>query len=241
MDITVRKVIKDDAGRPVISYIEDVRNGRPSADLVEVLGPGAADLIMRRMRGWSVVGSERLGRELIAAGCVLERHAHLYTRNLTVEPPAAEWPDPGLPVVGHEKVTPEEVFPSWRSAYHPEHPDRQDDHDLADMLAGKVLGPLLPCSGFALDQGRVVAGVLVADWAGQPPLSGPWIIDVFRDPAPSYAGLGSALLRRALALGAEAGLPALGLAVTEGNPARWVYERVGFELVLSSIRVTVPN
>ena len=36
------------------------------------------------------------------------------------------------------------------------------------------------------------------------------------------------LLRRALALGTRDGLPAIGLAVTHGNPAQGLYEAHGF-------------
>ncbi len=49
------------------------------------------------------------------------------------------------------------------------------------------------------------------------------------------------MLRRALALATLHGLPALGLAVSDGNPARRVYERLGFRHMFSSITVIVPG
>jgi ribosomal protein S18 acetylase RimI-like enzyme len=57
-------------------------------------------------------------------------------------------------------------------------------------------------------------------------------MELFRDPA--HPGTGRALLERALQRAAAAGLPALGLAVTDGNPAARLYEAVGFRRVLSS-------
>ena len=84
--------------------------------------------------------------------------------------------------------------------------------------------------------GVVVGVALITDSGGEPPFGGPWVINVFRDPA--VPGTGAPLLRRALALAAAAGLPALGLAVTHGNTgARAVYAALGFEDRLESLSV----
>ena len=53
-------------------------------------------------------------------------------------------------------------------------------------------------------------------------------------------GLGRLLLQRALGLAAELGLPALSLAVTDGNPARRLYQTLGFRHVSTSLNVLVP-
>jgi GNAT superfamily N-acetyltransferase len=86
----------------------------------------------------------------------------------------------------------------------------------------------------------VVAAVIVTDRAGVPPLGGPWVCDLFRHPASEWAGLGRLLLQRALGLAAELGLPALSLAVTDGNPARRLYQTLGFRHVSTSLNVLVP-
>jgi GNAT superfamily N-acetyltransferase len=57
---------------------------------------------------------------------------------------------------------------------------------------------------------------------------------VFRHP--EHRGVGRALLERALAL---ADGPALGLMVTVGNPAREVYELLGFRLVQAFLVVQI--
>ncbi|GGL07508.1 hypothetical protein Sme01_11600 [Sphaerisporangium melleum] len=242
-----RRTVADDSGRPVFSYVEGTREGRPYADLVEVLGPGAPELILRELPGWVVSGDEELGRLLLTAGARPLRHAHGMSRDLRADPAPAEWAETGHGIVACDAVPAAEVFPAWRAAYPPGHPDHQarDDDaataELAPLLAGRSYGPMLPCGGLLLRDDRVVAGVLVGELRGEPPSGGPWVLDVFRDPSPEFAGLGAVMLRRALALATLHGLPALGLAVTEGNPARRVYERLGFRLVSSSITVIVPG
>ena len=57
---------------------------------------------------------------------------------------------------------------------------------------------------------------------------------------PGGRGAGRALLKRALGLATRDGLPALGLAVTEGNPARRLYEELGFRPLLTSFTVRMP-
>jgi hypothetical protein len=58
------------------------------------------------------------------------------------------------------------------------------------------------------------------------------VIELFRHPA--HPGVGRALLERALALATG---PALGLMVTEGNPARRLYEALDFRLVHTALVV----
>ncbi|GII89196.1 hypothetical protein Ssi03_71860 [Sphaerisporangium siamense] len=242
-----RRTATDQAGRPVLSYVEGTRAGRPWADLARELAPGAVEVILRDMPGWVISCDEDLARRLLAAGARPRRHAHVHSRDLRADPAPAEWAETGYGVVSCDAVPAAEVFPAWRAAYpagHPDHNPRTDaealEGELAPLLAGESYGPLLPCGGLLLRDDRVVAGVLVGGH-GDPPLAGPWIYDVFRDPNPRYAGLGAVMLRRALALATLHGLPALGLAVTEGNPARRLYERLGFRHVLTSVTVVVPG
>ncbi|MEU9889373.1 GNAT family N-acetyltransferase [Sphaerisporangium sp. NPDC051011] len=248
METLNRRTATDQAGRPVLSYVEGTRAGRPCADLAEELAPGAVEVILRDMPGWVVSGNEDLGRRLLAAGARPLRHAHVHSRDLRAAPAPAEWAETGYGVVSSDAVPAAEVFPAWHAAYGPGHPDHRpvDDTELLErelepLLDGRSHGPLLPCGGLLLRDGRVVAGVLVGDRGDPPPVGGPWIYDVFRDPSPQYAGLGAVMLRRALSLATLHGLPALGLAVTEGNPARRLYERLGFRHLFSSVTVIVPD
>ncbi|MFY0524326.1 GNAT family N-acetyltransferase [Archangium gephyra] len=146
-----------------------------------------------------------------------------------------------------ERNNAEALAPLLLAAYPPGHPDHfgwtpeEARQEIARILAGEVLGPLLPCSGLALD-GEAVAGVcLITLREGSPPHGGPWVIEVYRHRASRYAGAGAALLRRALWLATQAKLPALSLVVSDGNPARRVYERLGFRHVGSSRTLELPT
>ena len=59
-----------------------------------------------------------------------------------------------------------------------------------------VVGPLLACSRMAVVDGRVAGAAIVNAFPGEPPTAGPWLAELFRDPA--YPGIGRALLRGAL-------------------------------------------
>ena len=137
-------------------------------------------------------------------------------------------------------------MPAVRAAFPPDHPDYHDmpdpehpEHELDELIAGRLLGPLLRCSALAVGEGGdVVGAILVNSRPGDPPLDGPWIADVFRDPR--VRGVGTALLRRAVAVAARDRLPAIGLAVTHSNTARALYEAHGFSDVLELLTVEIP-
>ncbi|WP_327093301.1 GNAT family N-acetyltransferase [Nonomuraea sp. NBC_01738] len=117
------------------------------------------------------------------------------------------------------------------AAYPPGHPDHQvrDAADvlrdeLVPLLGGTLIGPVLPCSRLlAGEDGTVVGGVVVNDWEGRA-----WIANVFRDPAHGRPGLGTGLMLSVMSAAAADGLGSLGLAVSDANPARRLYTRLGF-------------
>ncbi len=214
---------------------------------VEVLADTAAEVVLRELSGWVVVGPVLLGEQLIAGGATARRRYEVMDRRLDTDPPSGAWADadlgPGRRAVALDH-RPEDVFPAWRAAYPAGHPDwreRSDaealDHELVPLLAGHE-GSVQPCSRLAEDQaaGRVLAGVIVIDLPG----AGAWIADVFRDPAPEFSGLGAALLKRALAAAARDGVPRIGLSVTTGNPARAGYRRLGLVATRQMLTVVVP-
>jgi GNAT superfamily N-acetyltransferase len=108
-------------------------------------------------------------------------------------------------------------------------------------LDGRTYGELLVGTAQVLRDGRPIAALIISRFAGDPPYGGPWITDVFRDPEdPLARGLGGVLIRRALALLAGTGEPALTLAVTAGNPAAQRYEALGFTRCWEARRLRLP-
>ncbi|MFI2611362.1 GNAT family N-acetyltransferase [Kitasatospora sp. NPDC018619] len=236
-------------GEPVLRYLPGEREGRPWADLLEVLDEraGAVGFIRAELPGWVVSGPPALGRELMAHGARVLRHAHTLRRDLRADPPPADWAATplrdGLRAVPCDRP-PEELYGAWRAAFAPGHVDFRPGEDarvlaerVAPVLAGELIGPVLPSSLLAVDgEDRVVAGLVLTDRDGRP-----WVAEVFRHPERGYRGLGADLLRRGLGDAAARGLADVTLVVSEGNPARRLYESLGFLHQETSLTVVVPD
>ena len=231
-----------DASGPVGTYDHDERGGHVYADLFR-REPGvsverAARAVLADLRGMRIAGDEPLGRALIAAGGEALRHAHLMSHDLSERPPVPEPPGYGLTDVDRPAA---DLMDAHRAAYptgHVDHRDESPERTLADLenyVTGREFGPLLRGSGLAVaPDGAVVGAILIGTLPGDPPLNGAWVIEVFRHPA--HRGIGRALLERALAI---TDVPALGLMVTEGNPARRLYERLDFRVVQTALVVQI--
>ena len=177
-----------------------------------------------------------LARALLVAGATQRRHARLMTHDLRGVPASSD------PRVVALSASPEELIPSHQAAYRTDHPDYELSRDhaaIGKLLRGELVGPLLGASRMAVVDGRIVGAAILNDFPGEPPYAGPWLSELFRDPA--VPGVGRALLRGALAAAAADGLPALGLAVTGGNPAAGLYEDEGFRTLREDISVTLPG
>jgi GNAT superfamily N-acetyltransferase len=247
------RILTDGDGRAIGRFVVASREGFPLADLFE-LAPGvtvaeAVPAIVAQLRGYVLAGDVELGRALLDAGARAGRHAHVLSRDLVADPAPRAWQDPPAP--DGLRLTPldrpaEDLAAAAVAAYPPEHVDnahldRPIDHpkELRELIAGRSVGPLLGCSGLAVDADDAVVGaVLVNDDEGSPPYGGPWVTQVFR--GPGGRGAGRALLMRALGLATADGLPALGLAVTHGNPAQRLYDELGFRHVVTAFNVRVP-
>ena len=100
---------------------------------------------------------------------------------------------------------------------------------MAGVAGGQVAGPLLDCSVLASRDDAVVGACLVVDKPGQPPEGGPWLLDVFRDPADPARGIGSAMLAYAARSARSASLPTLTAEVDDADGRAHAFlTRLGF-------------
>ncbi|HEY4027498.1 MAG TPA: GNAT family N-acetyltransferase [Candidatus Dormibacteraeota bacterium] len=101
------------------------------------------------------------------------------------------------------------------------------------LVAGELIGPVLTAASSQVEEeagGGPAGACIVVLWQGAPLWpAGPWIADIFVTSTRQGQGLGAALLKRAIAASAAAGATRIGLNVTNGNRARALYERFGFE------------
>jgi ribosomal protein S18 acetylase RimI-like enzyme len=239
------RVLLDAAGTPIGRFDHGMRGDVPIADLFE-RAPGvtveqAVTAILADLRGMKIAGDEELGRALIAAGGTKLRHGHLFSYDFRAKTPPPWEAPPGIRLTDVDRPV-ADMLASYQAAYPPDHPDHDfipgdDAEELEAVIVGERYGPLLSGSGLAVGEGGAVVGAILLGTieGGDPPAYGPWVIDLWRDPA--RRGAGRALLARALSL---ADYDTLGLIVTEGNtPARRLYEALDFTLVSSAIVVQI--
>ncbi len=256
-----RTGLRDESGQVVLVFTasESVRSAIPWADGVWVppsIPPGrAAALALAAFPGWRLSTSDAdLATALLAAGAVERRHAHTMTTSLGEV--AAD--GSGRPTAAGLRVEPLTATQVDRHALrlgavnvraYPEgHVDAFDGDEAAAVsqvraiARGELLGPMMVESQVALLDGQIVGACLVVDRSGIPPSGGPWVIDLFRDPASPALGVGTALLRATIAAARDAGLPGLSLAVSHDNArARRLYAAFGFTEVEESWTLALPK
>jgi ribosomal protein S18 acetylase RimI-like enzyme len=254
-----RTPLTDESGDVVLvfSASESTRDAVPWADGVWIpSGVGAAhaaEVALQAMPGWRFSTSDpSLAKAMLAAGAGERRHAHTMSRLLTEPLPASTDSSPDIRV---EPLSAAQVDRHALTlgalnvrAYPSGHPDAFDGDEAAAVsqlraiARGELLGMMMAESRVALVDRRIVGACLVVDRPGEPPDAGPWVIDIFRDPACRVRGVGTALLGSVLRAGVEAGLPALSLAVSHDNTsARRLYSRLGFTEADESWTLALPK
>ena len=239
-----RTTLKGADGTTALIYSpgESTRNGRPWADGVwrpgDVPVDAAVDVSLRQLGGYAVSTSDaELVDGLVAAGAETLRHAHVMAHDLATvpDPPSVE----GLSIHG---IGPQQVARHAArlgelnlAAYPVDHPDHEHetvDAAAGEMLAvsrGELLGPVLPVSQVAVSRHTLIGAALIVDRPGNTPEGGPWVLDIFRDPAAPVKGVGRALLVAVLVAAKETGLPSVTLVVSHTNAnARALYGALGF-------------
>jgi hypothetical protein len=115
-------------------------------------------------------------------------------------------------------------------AGHPDHSEESLEERVSateDELADPD-NPIHPASRTAWLGERLVGLCVVTDSRHMPGFVGPWVMNVSRRPGEEARGAGAALLVETARAVLREGGDYLGLAVTDANPARRLYERMGW-------------
>lgn len=250
-----RTMLTDKRGG-VISYVANSRGERQQADLAKMApgrtGDDAARTLAVQCPGWCVSTLDpQLAAALRASGAAPTRHLHVMVARTRPNPDSNEPSRPARHDMAFRDFADfawAEILTSWKAAYAPGHPDYEpgDDEDLIEVelrpyVEREALGPVHRSTTLAVVEGRVVGAIVISLRPEPAPFGGPWITEVWRDQAAPTPGLGAALIERALAMLCADGFESLGLAVTDGNPARRVYEGLGFEPALESWTYLLPD
>lgn len=168
---------------------------------------------------------------LLQRGARQVRHLFAMRRDLEDLPDVPAVPGLGLREWRDDDA--ELLAPALVSAYDAGHVDAMaPDLDVAArtlaLTADDPANPRLRATTVAEVDGRPVGAALVLSSTHVDGWRGPWVMNVFRAPDPGVPGVGRAMLLHAMHVLREDGESVLGLAVTATNPARQVYERLGF-------------
>jgi len=259
------------AGRPVLSYRHVPGEPPLADLADAISGPEkAVPAVLADLPGWKVATTDNvLAVMLVDAGCQLLRYSHLYSLDLRVELPkigksaeglAEKFPSLTFTSVEQYATSPsrwDELVDLSLAAYPEGHPDAESQDrswvrgELESLISGSVIGPLVSGASEVVlmdasladapASDRAAGLLIVNEMPGEPPMGGPWVSEVCRRPESPFAGLGSLLLMRAADDLRTAGRATLSLVVTDGNPARATYERLGFAFVTSAWKVQVPG
>jgi GNAT superfamily N-acetyltransferase len=232
------RTIVDAEGVPVAQCVEIGRLGPPRVEFLRPLrGPAAAvGPVMHELAGFrcSCVDAD-LSAALVAAGAKQLRTFSFMSIDLQQTPKL--WTDTPLPDgVAVRPLTESDVDELTElelRAFPPGHVDHHSDDENTVRQSNferitDPARPLMPHALLAL-HGAAAVGVVTTQFVGRiPGMEGPWLTNVARDPDTRWAGLGAAMISSVLTALRHDGYAQAFLAVTDGNPARRVYERVGF-------------
>jgi mycothiol synthase len=202
----------------------------------------AARLGVRELAGFRFkTTDEETARALVGAGCTLVRAATDMHRDVAEPIPATPLAE-GWALVPHEWD--DDLAAALWAAYGPDHPDRSDRvRRLRGLTEGADALVVLPgatarlCGPDRRSAGQVFT-VGPVPWAAVPTS---WVLDLAVSPGGQGRGSGAALLAYAIRGTRDAGLTTVGLSVTDGNPARRLYDRMGFRPALRHFEVRAPR
>ncbi|MET8161728.1 GNAT family N-acetyltransferase [Sphaerisporangium sp. NPDC005289] len=233
--VLARLRIRDDDGERVAGQVRPL----PRAALNHVATQARRDLAGLRLD----TPDDGLADALVATGLKLRRAATDMRHDLVDIPAPVALPTGwSLGVPGWD----DDLAEGLAAAYGPDHPDgawqTRDTEQIRAMFDdGQPVSPLLPASARLVGpDGRSTGHVLCA---GPVPWTDDvcaWVLNLALAPRAQGRGLGQALLTHALHGAREAGLPAVGLSVADGNPARRMYDNAGFQPLTRVLSVLLP-
>jgi len=239
-------VLRDEHGGPVARFRWREEGGELTVRMFEP-SPGvpadrAARVAVGELAGVRIKSHhEEAARALVGAGCTMMRAATDMQRDATGPVPESP-PGDGWAIVPHAWDA--ELAAALDAAYGPDHPDRGDRvARLRSLTEGEGrLSFLAEASARLRDPGGRSMGQVFTvgpvPW-GSVPMS--WVLDLAVGPGGQGRGFGAALLAYAISGTRRAGLTVVGLTVTDGNPARRLYDRMGFRPVLRHFDVRAPR
>jgi GNAT superfamily N-acetyltransferase len=196
------------------------------------LTPAAHVEVARSLAG-DVVATDDLdvSAAMADAGMPLVRHAHVMSADPAVVASYDVRADLRLAPLAEASL--EQLADLRISAFPPGHPDHAQDTREARVAAySRELedpeSPVHEASRSAWLGDELVGTCLVVDARHFPGHVGPWVQSVARRPGEETRGVGAALLVSSAHGIAEEGGTYVGLAVTDSNPARMLYERMGW-------------
>lgn len=213
------------AGAPSLLWL---RPHSPDAPLTD----GALVALARQFRG-DVVATEDVHASagLADAGMPMVRHVHGLAASPAVVAATPVRPDVRFAPLAEASL--EQLASVRLAAFPPGHPDHSPE-STEDRVAAYEReladpdNPVHPSSRSAWLGDELVGTCLVVDSRHFPGFVGPWVQNLSRTPGERARGVGAALLVETARAVAEEGGDYVGLAVTDSNPARRLYERMGW-------------
>ena len=172
----------------------------------DVLVADLADAALAALPGHRlIVDAAALAEALVERGLTLVRAASIMALSLPVPSPGAPVPDVELRPL---QDTPDDYGEVMRRAYPPDHPDHEHGDatpegaaaTIRGYLSGEIVGPVIAEASAEARLDGVLVGVnVVSEMPDDDEFDGgPWITDLFVDPAAQGQGVGKALLGHAI-------------------------------------------
>jgi len=242
----------DDPDCP-IDFDPCIRDNTTCADFAQPkshLSPDQAAQLTIELRPAALISTPNaeFATALLDKHCTLKRHAYAMSLHLTSHAPQPSRHPIPQQTQFIEHCTADDLFDSWYAAYPPGHPDYLQGtraeltaENLQPLLDRSLLGANHRSSRAVFQADEVIAAIMISLREGEAPYGGPWLSEIWCDPRFQHQGIARSLLKTAISELNEDEFTSLGLAVSHGNPAKRLYESLGFTEVSESWTIALPS